>query len=293
MDFKSSVVHRHESVFYLSWEHQMDADKEGFEVCNAKVINELPVVSLFYFIMLAMLVSVKNTNFVPLDRLLPFDRVKTLIRACWPCRDMSLRWLSKYLLEILPCRSMDPQGAAWISCRPVALNGLRSRLAQKLVGLSKAWGTVECLFCSLGRNLRLASGIYFVLDLISRKLDLAGAWIARWGRNDDRPWLTWRCAVKGKEILQSYHENLQSKGQWAWGVFSSCRTPLWRHLEGRNRWSWRSKCNRPSGLSTQPSAAAIAISRMRGSTGRCASWCTSWLKGKASLKSVWIQSAEV
>jgi len=60
----------------------MDADKEGFEVCNAKVINELPVVSLFYFIMLAMLVSVKNTNFVPLDRILPFDRVKTLIRAC-------------------------------------------------------------------------------------------------------------------------------------------------------------------------------------------------------------------
>jgi len=33
---------------------------------------------------------------------------------------------------------MDPQGAAWISCRPVALDGLMSRPVQRLAGLSKA-----------------------------------------------------------------------------------------------------------------------------------------------------------
>jgi len=56
--------------------------KKDLKFCNAKLSDELPVVSLFYFIMLAMLVNGNNTNFVPLDWILPFDWVKTLIRAC-------------------------------------------------------------------------------------------------------------------------------------------------------------------------------------------------------------------
>jgi len=45
--------------------------KKDLKFCNAKLSDELPMVSLFYFIMLAMLVSGEHTNFVPLDWFLP------------------------------------------------------------------------------------------------------------------------------------------------------------------------------------------------------------------------------
>ncbi len=243
--------------------------KKDLRFCIANLCDELPVVSKIKrwatsgkLILFYNAGSASQRDFGKIDWILPFDRMKILIRACWLCRDLSHRRVFQYLLEILPCRSIDPQVAAWASCWLVALDGLRSCLVRRLVSLSIAWGTVECPFTVLATIKGLPDGIYFVLHLISRELDLAGAWITCWGHNNNQPWLTWltwQCIMKGKKFLQFYHENLQSKGQWAWGIFSSCRMPLWWHLEGHNCWSWQSTCDQPSGLSAQLSAAAIAI----------------------------------
>jgi len=118
----------------LSWSIKWMQTHKDLKFFNAKLINELPMVSLFFY-------NASNTSqrdFVLLNWILPFDWVKTLIRACWPCRDLSLRRLSQYLLEILPCRSIDPQGAVLTSYWPVAWGAVLSKglpVSQKLEAL--------------------------------------------------------------------------------------------------------------------------------------------------------------
>jgi len=246
--------------------------KKDLRFCIANLCDELPVVSkikrwatsgkliLFYNASNASQWWRHKFCAAWLDLAIWLDEI--LIRACWWCRHLSLRRFSQHLLEIFSCRFIDPQIVALTSCWLIALDCLRSPLVQRLVSLSKAWGTVECPFFVLATIWGLPYGIYFVLDLISSKLSLAGAWMASWGCNDDQPWLTWLtwwCIVNWRELLRFYDEYLKYKGWWTWGIFFSGRTPLFQHLESRNHWSWWLTCDRPSGLSAQPSAAAITI----------------------------------
>jgi len=136
---------------------------------------------------------------------------------------------SQHLMEILPYRSIDLQVADSTICWPVALDRLRSRLVQRLAGLSKAWGTVKCPILVLAAIRGLPDGIYLVLVLVSMKPSLVGASIARGGSNNGLPWLTWltrRRVVNKEEFLQFYHENLRNNGWWTWGIAFSCGMPL-------------------------------------------------------------------
>jgi len=133
----------------------MDADKQGFKILQCKVKWWVTNGKLILFYNASNASQWWTHKFCAARLVLAHRSIKLWSELADHVETCLMR-LSQYLLETLPCRSMDPQGAAWISCRPVALNRLRSRLVQKLVGLSKAWGTVECLFCSLGRNLKLA-----------------------------------------------------------------------------------------------------------------------------------------
>jgi len=160
--------------------------------------------------------------------------------------------------------ALEPLVSVLGSVLPFALDRLRGPLVWRLASLLKACGTVECPFWVL-----LPDGIYLRLDLVSTT---EPCWSID---HSTRP--------QGWPIMISMNTVMIHREAKGISSVSSCKLVFQRAvsfghlvflqnaivalLEGRNRSSWVSPCNRPSGLSAWLSAAAIVITCMKESTG--------------------------